>query len=437
MDTGAVIREALSRHWDAIGISATTPVYPAAVSLARTLKTKYRGPVLMGGPHATVVREEAFDASGCFDCVVCGEAEQTIVSLIDALASGGSLSEIPGLVIRDGREIRFTGHAARENNLDNIPFPDRTDLQPRNYLWSVPQRGLVPTTSIMFSRGCPFECVFCSQDNMYGRTVRYRSAENMLRELEAIIATTGFRHFVFNDDTLTVNKERVEALAQGIVKRRLDMTFECETRANLLDRKLVALLCEAGLVRMNIGIESGDPEMLQRLKAGITLDDITNSLRLLKSFGIETRGSVIIGAPYERRETVLRTLRFLADLKDLDQPYVNIAAPYPGTVMREMALRGEGGARLLSADYGSLIRYGASAMEVNDLTADDLVQLQSWGLRRAYMRPGRLWYNVKRAGFRAGLLNGVAFLKSTLRSGDKRNIKSGRKTGVTSPQTIS
>jgi anaerobic magnesium-protoporphyrin IX monomethyl ester cyclase len=176
--------------------------------------------------------------------------------------------------------------------------------------------------------------------------------------------------------------------------------------------------------------------MLKRLKAGITLDDITNSLQLLKSFGIETRGSVIIGAPYERRETVLRTLRFLADLKDLDQPYVNIAAPYPGTVMREMALRGEGGARLLSADYGSLIRYGASAMEVNDLTAADLVQLQSWGLRRAYMRPGRLWYNVKRAGFRAGILNGVAFLKSTLRSGEKRNIKSGRKTGVMSPQAI-
>ena len=187
---------------------------------------------------------------------------------------------------------------------------------------------------------------------MYGRTVRYRSAENMLREFEEIIEVSRFRHFIFNDDTLTVNRQRLMELLQGIIKRNFHITFECETHANLLDRELVALMKEAGLVRINIGIESGDPEILKKLKTGITLDDVKTSLRLLKSFGIETRGSVIIGSPYERRETVLRTLKFVADLKDLDQPYINIAAPYPGTAMREMALRGEGGSKLLSTDYG-------------------------------------------------------------------------------------
>jgi anaerobic magnesium-protoporphyrin IX monomethyl ester cyclase len=417
LDTETVAKEALAHRWDAIGISATTPIYPAAVSLAKNLKKIFQGPVLLGGPHATIVREEAFDSSGCFDYIVCGEAEQTIVSLMNALASGGEISKIPGLVIREGNNVRFTGNATREKNLDDIIFPDRTDLQPQNYLWSVPKHGLVPTTSVMFSRGCPFECTFCAQDNMYGRTVRYRSTENMLREFEDIIAGTRFRHFIFNDDSLTVKRQRLVELAQGIIKRGFHITFECETRANLLDRELVSLMHEAGLVRINIGIESGDPEILKKLKAGITLEDVKTSLRLLKSFGIETRGSVIIGAPYERRETVLRTLRFIADLKDLDQPYVNIAAPYPGTAMREMALHNEGGTRLLSADYGSLIRYGSAIMEVNDLTAADLVRLQRWGLRRAYMRPRRLWYNVKRAGFRAGFLNGIAFLKSTMKTG--------------------
>jgi anaerobic magnesium-protoporphyrin IX monomethyl ester cyclase len=420
LDTEAVVREALAHHWDAIGISATTPAYPAAVSLAKCLKQKFQGPVLLGGPHATIVREESFDDSGCFDYIVCGEAEQTTVSLMNTLASGEDISNIPGLVMRKDNEIHFTGNVTRENNLDEIIFPDRTDLQPQNYLWSVPRHGLVPTTSVMFSRGCPFECTFCAQDNMYGRTVRYRSTENMLREFEDIIAGTRFRHFIFNDDTLTVNRQRLVELLQGIIKRGFHITFECETRANLLDRELVALMREAGLVRINIGIESGDPDILKKLKAGITLDDIKASLRLLKSFDIETRGSVIIGAPYERRETVLRTLQFIADLKDLDQPYVNIAAPYPGTAMREMALRNEGGTKLLSTGYESLLRYGSAVMEVNDLTAADLVQLQRWGLRRAYMRPRRLWYNVKRAGFRAGLLNGIAFLKSTGRAAESK-----------------
>jgi anaerobic magnesium-protoporphyrin IX monomethyl ester cyclase len=422
LNTEAIIKEAAAHHWDAIGISATTPIYPAAVSLAKRFRQTFRGPILLGGPHATIVREESFDSSGCFDYIVCGEAEQTIVSLINALASGGDISNIPGLVMREDNKMRSTGNAARENDLNNMTFPDRTDLQPQKYLWSVPRRGLVPTTSVMFSRGCPFECTFCAQDNMYGRTVRYRSAENMLREFEDIIAGTRFRHFIFNDDTLTVNKQRLVELAQGIIKRGLPITFECETRANLLDKELVGLMREAGLVRINIGIESGDPEILKKLKAGITLDDVKASLRLLKSFGIETRGSVIIGAPYERRETVLRTLQFIADLKDLDQPYVNIAAPYPGTAMREMALRNEGGTKLLSTDYGTLIRYGNAVMEVNDLTTADLVKLQRWGLRRAYMRPRRLWYNVKRAGFRTGFLNGIAFLKSTMKTNGQKII---------------
>jgi radical SAM superfamily enzyme YgiQ (UPF0313 family) len=181
LDMEAVVREALKRHWDAIGISATTPIYPAAATLAKSLKQQFRGPVLLGGPHATILREKAWDSSNCFDYLICGEAERTIVSLMDALKTGGEISKIPGLVIRDDNEIRFTGNAIREGNLDDIMFPDRTDLQPQNYLWSVPRRGLVPTTSVMFSRGCPFECTFCAQNDMYGRTVRYRSAENMLK----------------------------------------------------------------------------------------------------------------------------------------------------------------------------------------------------------------------------------------------------------------
>jgi len=412
-----IIKIASGRRWRAIGITATTPVYPKAVDLSIRLKRAFGGPILLGGPHATILKEEALHSSNCFDYVVCGEAENTIVALVNHLDAGGDISNVPGVIFRSGERLIATGQAPRVTHLDEIVFPDRADLNPRNYLWSVPGRGWVPTTSVMFSRGCPYECTFCAQNDMYGKTVRYRSPDNLLQELEEIVETTPFRHFVFNDDTFTADRKRVMALAEGILKRKLPLSFECETRANLLDREIVSALREAGLVRINIGIESGDADILGRLKTGITLDDVRSSLRLLKSFGIETRGSVIIGAPYENRQTVVKTLNWIAKLKDLDQPYINIAAPYPGTLMREMALRGEGGARLVRSDYGALTRYGSAAMEVNDLSADDLVRLQKRGLRRAYMRPRRLWYNFKRAGLLAGIVNGVAFLRGILKAG--------------------
>ena len=408
---------ALARQeWDVIGFTATTPVFPAAVALAEKMRAHFHGTMVLGGPHATIVREEAFAGSGCLDYLVCGEGEHTIVRLVETLADGGDTRTIPGIVMHDGKGFYFSGPADRQRDLDHLPFPDRSHLNPDNYLWSVPGRGIVPTTSVIFSRGCPFECTFCSQRFMYGREVTRRSVDNMLAEFEVILSETPYRHFVFLDDTLTSSRSIVSALFQGIIDRGYRITFEGETRANLLDTELVKLMKRAGLVRMNIGIESGDPEMLKRLKTGVTLDDVRQTLRLLKSFGVETRGTVVIGAPYERRETAMRTLEYLTDLKDLDQPYICIAAPYPGTLMREQALRGEGGARLLQDDYGSLKRYGSAAMEVNDLSAADLVELQSWGLRRTYLRPKRLIYNLGRAGLRAGVRNGFAFVRSMLSS---------------------
>ncbi len=379
------------------------------------IKQQTGATVIIGGPHVTILRGEAAkDASGV-EYFVCGEGEQTLPALVSALNAGQSFNDIKGLTVRmpDG-SFADTGEAERVPDLDILPFPDRTCLRPENYLWSVPGRGNVPATSVMFSRGCPFECMFCSVEKMFSRKVRYRSAGNFMDELRTVVKTTEFRHFVFLDDTLTSSRERSAGLFDAIAGAGLGVTFEGETRASLVDAELVGMMKRAGIVRMNIGIESGDPDMLETIKTGVTLDDVRRSLALFKGAGMETRGTVIIGCPGETRVRALRTLRFVAGLKDLDQPYINIAMPYPGTRLRELALAGEGGVILHTRDYQSLKRYGHAIMDVNDMTAGDLVRLQSAGLRRAYVKPRRLWYNLKRAGLRAGLSNGVAFLKGII-----------------------
>lgn len=341
-----ILNEVKTEKYDYVGLTSTTPIYDNAIEIAKTIKENFKVTVLLGGPHPTIVREGALHSSGCFDYLICGEGERTLISFFELHGSVENVLKIPGLVFRYNGEPIDTGPAEKVADLDLIPFPDRSHLNASNYLWSVPRKGLISTTSIIYSRGCPFECLFCSQDIMFSRKVRFRSVDNVIAEIEEIVGATPYRHFVFLDDTLTWNRERTIALFQSIADRRFNITFEGETRANLLDAELVKLLKGSGLVRMNIGIESGDPEILKILKTGIRLEDVENAFRLLKEHGIETRGSVMIGNPYETKERAMKTIKFVTGLKTLDQPYINIAMPYPGTRLREMALKSEGGLRL-------------------------------------------------------------------------------------------
>jgi radical SAM superfamily enzyme YgiQ (UPF0313 family) len=234
-------------------------------------------------------------------------------------------------------------------------------------------------------------------------------------EIESTQRRFGTTHFIFVDDTLTVEKKRVYAICDEILRRELKVTLEGWTHANTVDVPLLAALKRAGLVRLSFGVESGDADILRSLDKGTDHARIVAAYRAAKSVGLETRGSVILGLPGDTRATVERTIDFVTNLRELDHCYFNIAMPYPGTRMREAALRGEHGTRLLSREYSVLRRQGQSVvMEVNDLRAADLLQLQRSAYRRFWLHPRRVLYNVRRAGLRAAWVNGVAFARSFL-----------------------
>ena len=174
----------------------------------------------------------------------------------------------------------------------------------------------------------------------------------------------------------------------------------------------MALMRKAGLVRLSFGIESGVPEILKIIQKEVSLEDVKKGYKIAKKLGIETRGSIIIGLPGDTRKTIKQTFKFLRNLKELDHPYINVAMPYPGTRLREMAENGEHGLKLIDKSYTALRRYDNAVMDVNDLTAEDLVELQNKGLLYNYLTPRRIWYNLKRAGLKAAIKNGFAFVKS-------------------------
>jgi radical SAM superfamily enzyme YgiQ (UPF0313 family) len=206
-------------------------------------------------------------------------------------------------------------------------------------------------------------------------------------------------------------------MCDEIKRRKLDITWEGYTRADRITKDLLKQMKDAGLVRLSFGVESGDQRILEAIKKGTSLEQYRQAYEWCDELGLETRCSVMLGHPFETRETVKKTVDFVCSLK-IHQAYINIATPYPGTALLEMAREGYGGLRLLTEDWTEYRRYGNAVMEMNDLTRQDLIRLQKAAYLRFYLRPAIAWRNLKRAGLRAALLNATGFALSVFKPVD-------------------
>ena len=411
LDLDGTVNEIRKFKADIVGITATTPIFHVAKKLAKKIKNELKLPVIIGGPHITVMPEETMKEE-IFDYGVYGEGEETFLELVNSLENKKRLDDIMGIIFRKNGKIVINKPRPFNQKLDDLPIPNRKLLKIDKYLWSVPEKGIVKFTTIMGSRGCPFDCIFCSQRTMFGTKIRFRSIKNIIEEIEYITNNLVIKHFQFIDDTLTLNKERLKEMCNLILQKKLDITWEGWTRANTVDEETLRLMKRAGFVRVSFGIESGNPHILKVIKKGVELDDITRAYKLAKKVGLETRGSVIIGNPDETKKTLWDTLKFIRKLKYCDQIYLNIATPYPGTKLYDYAINNEKGMRLLTRDFSEYRRYGDAVVEVNDLSSKDLSRYQKIGFLMFYLTPGRIYYNLKRAGFKAGFKNALAFVRS-------------------------
>lgn len=395
---------------DVVGVTATTPIYPSAKKIVELIK-EYDKEILtvIGGAHVTVLPDSVMQDC-CVDIGVIREGEQTMVELLNAVEKGLSLKDVKGIIYREGSRIRASEPRSLIENLDSLPYPARHLLKEK-YIWSAPGEGLVPATTILTQRGCPFKCVFCSAGIVSGTKVRYRSAKSVIDEIEHIVTEFGIRYLFFADDTLTLNKEHVSEICGEIKKRNLKISCDCTTRANLVSKELLAEMQSAGLKRISFGIESGNQDILNAIKKGITLEQLRQAYEWCYELGLETRGSVMLGHPFETKETIKQTSDFIRSLKCY-QVYINISMPYPGSELYEMAKNGVGGLKLLTDDWREYRRYGNSVMEMNGLAVKDLTSAQRKMYLWFYLRPRIILYNLRRAGLKAALINAWAFVRS-------------------------
>ena len=401
-----------------IGITATSPVYNNSKYLAGVIKEHFPDiPLGIGGVHSTIVGKEILEECPDFDFQVVGEGEKAIQEIIESIDSGvKSLEGIKGVIFRKNNTIIENAKRPLCENLDELPKPARQLLDKKLYQHYLPGKGFVNYASIFTSRGCPFQCIFCSQHTMYGRRVRWHSIDRVISELKDITENFQVEHVIIMDETMTLKKSRMLELCQAIKKAGLEFTWEGWTHASTIDEELLVAMKGAGLIRLSFGIESGDAEILKKIKKGVTLEQIRDAYKLAHKVGIETRGSAMLGHPYETRKTAWNTIKFIRSIGECQQMFLNVACPYPGTELYEYAVSGRGGMRLLTADYSKYKRYGDPVITVNDLSANALKRLQTIGLLYFYLTGNRIWYNlVKRAGLKAGVTNAIAFLHGALR----------------------
>lgn len=314
-------------EFDLVGLSADTPRHNAAMELAG--KLRQRGvPVIMGGPHVSFATEDTL-RSGAVDFVIRGEGERSLCALLDCLQEGGDLDGVPGLsYIRDG-EFRHTKSEPLQIHVDELPHPARDLLPMHRYGASLEGRR---ATSIVGSRGCPFNCSFCSSSELFGLRWRARDPQAIAEEIQEVSSRYGIWAFYFMDDNFTLRPDRTMEICRQIRKRDLDIKWWCFSRVNtIVEREdMVQNMAEAGLQMVFLGVESPNEETLEHYHKGISADISHRAIRILRKHNIRSMASFIIGDLDETKDMIRNTIRFARKLNP-DIAQFSILTPYPGT----------------------------------------------------------------------------------------------------------
>ena len=376
---------------DMVGMGATTPEFPHIANLLNIIHNELGAVTVLGGPHATAISENIISSNAGIDYVVRGEGEITTVELADSLTNGVPPASLPGLAFRRNGEVVVTPDRPLISDLDALPWPARHLLDSHGYRYPSRGRGMQEVATMITSRGCPYSCIFCY--SMHGHQVRYRSVDSVIREVESVVKDYGIRYIIFHDECFTLSKKRVMQFCDEVLRKQLDIRWFCFTRGDTIDEEMAEWMAAAGCVKVSLGVESGSQEMLDRSGKRTRLEKIAKAFRILGKVGIETRGSFIVGLPGEDRRSLRHTVDFAKSLR-MYHFGLNIATPYPGTKMWQMAEKGDG-IRFENRDLSAFRRWGNAVIATDGLEARDLVQAQRKALIQFYLRPKILWFFLR------------------------------------------
>ena len=309
---------------DIVGIGFTTDKFTAACRVAEIVKNINKDIlVIAGGPHPTSLPEETIEQPN-FDILVRGEGELSILSLLKNIEQGNDLSETKGITFRKNGQIVSTPPMHLIKNLDEIPIYDR------EILMDYKEYSPAAMGNLVTSRGCPYNCSFCSAHICWGRTARFRNIIEVIKEIELIHKKYGTVEFSILDDAFTLDKNRISYFCKELQRRKLKIFWTCITRADLLTNELLREMKGSGCRYVSIGIESGEPEILKKTGKEINLAQVEAAVNGIKKLKINAHAYFMVGFLEETEESLKKTEELMKRLR-LDYISIAFVVPYPGT----------------------------------------------------------------------------------------------------------
>lgn len=375
---------------DVIGISILSVFYLSAMELIKRIRKIHSlVPIIVGGAHVTALPERVLEENDVQFATI-GEAEESFAEIVTALPDG-DFSNIKGICYKNSNGVHLTERRPPKKDLDDLPFPARHLLNIDKYVNYMGRRRV---GVMMTSRGCPFQCFYCSRN--IDKTWRGRSPNNVVEEIEEIYHKYGRRCIYFHDDLFTFDKARLIGICKEILKRKLDITWLCASRVDFIDEERLFWMKKAGCRAIHYGIESGDQEIIKKMGKNITLEQAQRTIDMTKKHKIYMKGYFIIGFPWDTEETIKKTIDF-ALKSGTDELQFTMLMPYPGTPCWDQAVE-EGSIDPNNMDWNV---FSPTNLEVDDkvfftknLSADEIRHWRKTAYKKAMIH--MVWSKVKK-----------------------------------------
>jgi radical SAM superfamily enzyme YgiQ (UPF0313 family) len=322
-----------------VGFTATTTARFQSIAIINSIKKATNAFIVAGGCHFHPTALDVMAKVSAIDCIVKGEGERTIVEIAQAVESGVGFSKINGIFFRGDGGVIETPDRPINLDLDSLPRPAFHLFNLKRYKLCLPGEKRLRALSAVSSRGCPCKCIFCSITAMQKHNFRKRLPELFLDEVEYLKKTYGYQAFIFNDDTLTMDRNHIVSICNGLLKRNMRINWSCLARVNTVERDLLSLMKSAGCCYIMYGVESGSEAILKIMRKNITIEQATKAIEMTVDVGIPVTALFMVSLPGETKEELRKTIALI----DKFSSYSHVRAPYsitciyPGTELERMA----------------------------------------------------------------------------------------------------
>ncbi len=327
------VKEIMKCNPRIVGISTQCVTYPTCINIAKRIKQiDPTIKIIFGGHNSSFLDEDTLRKFQCVDAVARGEGEVVMPNLIDALLNNKDLAPIKGITYRHNNEIIRNEDEELIQNLDELPFPAYHLV---NSMEEYKALGETMTILIESGRGCVFNCIFCSNCNLWHRKVRYKSIKRVIEEIKQLEEFHPDEYYLVHD-FFTFNEDYVREFCRELKKNNLNIKWNCRCRLNVSVETLKAMK-DAGCERLLYGVESGSEKVLKIMKKNIKFDHVYDSIRKTIESGIIPSLSFVVGVPGEELEDLSKTLHLIlmAQMVGNCYPFMQILSPLPGTFVSE------------------------------------------------------------------------------------------------------